>query len=382
MTPSIRILVVDDSAVMRMVLSRVIGRTPGMEVAGMAADGLEALEAARRLDPDLVTLDVEMPGLDGLATLRRLLAERPTRVLMLSRATKAGAEVTMDAFKAGAIDAIAKPDTPWGNGPNQFVDDLLAKIRAAALVPLSRIVATPTGSSASSDSLGSRPPVRPVVDHLDRTSRRARRLVVVATSTGGPRALDILLSGLPTNLGAGVVVVQHMLNGFTTTLAERLDRLSPLPVREVAAGTKLVNGLVLVAPGDRHVLVNATGRVTLDGSPRVSGLRPAADVTLVAAAPVWGRHLLTVVLTGMGRDGTVGAQATRDHGGFVLAQDEATSVLYGMPRAVAEAGLADRILPLDELAGAIIEWAATVDAVAGSANDRRALRRTTAVADT
>ena len=378
MSAPIRILVVDDSAVFRMVLGRVIGRTAGMELVGVASDGREAIEAARRLDPDVVTLDVEMPELDGLATLRVLLGERPTRVVMLSRATRAGAEVTMDALQAGAIDAIAKPDTAWGNGPNPFVDDLLAKIRAAALVPRTRALATPTRRSASLERRGI---IRPPAGRLGRTGRRARGLVVVAASTGGPRALDTLLSRLPGDLGSGVVVVQHMLTGFTAALAERLDRLGPLPVHEASSGIQLVDGLVLVAPGDRHLLVDGTGHVTLDDSPRISGLRPAADVTLLAAAPVWGPRLLSVVLTGMGRDGTAGALATSANGGAVIAQDEATAAVYGMPRAVAESGVADRILPLDEIAAAIVEWTGSIGEDWSPGADQ-ALQKTAVPADT
>src|SRR5260221_511511 len=256
MNGPIRILVVDDSAVFRLVLGRVISRTAGMELVGVAADGQEALEAARRLDPDVVTLDVEMPGLDGLETLRQILAERPTRVVMLSRATRAGAEVTLDALRAGAIDAIAKPDSAWGHGPNPFVDDLLAKIRAAALVPRAQILAPPTSGS---ERWGARPGSRAPAGRASLAGRGARGLVVVATSTGGPRALDILLGGLPAHLGAGVVIVQHMLTGFTATLAERLDRVGPLPVREASDGMRLVDDLVLVAPGDRHVAVDPSG---------------------------------------------------------------------------------------------------------------------------
>jgi two-component system chemotaxis response regulator CheB len=204
----------------------------------------------------------------------------------------------------------------------------------------------------------------------------------VATSTGGPRALDTLLSQFPADLGAGVIVIQHMLTGFTATLAERLDRLSPLPVREATSASRLVNDLVLIAPGDRHVLIDGAGRVTLDRSPRVNGLRPAADVTLLAAAPVWGLRLLTVVLTGMGRDGTAGAQATHAHGGFVLAQNEATSAVYGMPRSVVEADVADRVLPLDEMAAAIAEWATSIGEVGSPIDDRPGLRKTAAMADT
>jgi two-component system, chemotaxis family, protein-glutamate methylesterase/glutaminase len=381
MTAPIRILIVDDSAVFRMVLARVIRRTPGMDVVGLASDGREALDAARRLDPDVVTLDVEMPELDGLTTLGRLLAERPTRVVMLSRATRAGAEVTLDALRAGAIDAIGKPDAAWGNGPSPFVDDLIAKIRAAALVPRSRILATAAIVTTPSIRPETRATLAGPAGRRAEPHRYARALVVVATSTGGPRALDAVLSRLPPDLGVGVIVVQHMLTGFTATLADRLDRVGPLRVREATTGVQLEDDLILIAPGDRHILVDSEGRITLDASPRVNGLRPAADVTLLAAAPVWGQRLLSVVLTGMGRDGSAGARATRAHGGFVLAQDEATSAVFGMPRAIAEAGLADRILPLDQIAAGIVDWAGTL-ADPGPPLAKVDLRNGAATADT
>jgi two-component system chemotaxis response regulator CheB len=379
MTAPIRILVVDDSAVFRLVLARVLGRTAGMVVVGLAGNGREALEAAVRLKPDVVTLDVEMPELDGLATLRGLLAERPTRVVMLSNKTTAGAEVTLDALRAGAVDAIAKPDTPWGTGPHPFVDDLLAKIRAAAEVPLARLAVPHAPLDAS---------VAPGPSEMRPAGRRsgagqvASGLVVIATSTGGPRALEAVIGRLPGDLRAGVIVVQHMLSGFTATLATRLDQLGPLVVREAADGSRLGDGVVLIAPGDRHLLIDGAGRVALDDSARVNGLRPAADVTLLAAAPAWGRNLLAVVLTGMGRDGTAGAEATGRAGGFVIAQDEATATVYGMPRSVAEAGVANRILALDSVAAGITEWAAGLTEAAARASHRRGLRKSAAVADT
>lgn len=350
MTLPIRILVVDDSAVFRMVLVRVLRRTSGFEVVGTASDGHEALEAAARLDPDVITLDLEMPGLDGLETLTRLLARRPTRVVMLSHATTSGAAVTFDALRLGAVEAIAKPETAWGTGPSLFVEDLVAKIRAAALVPLARI-AGPSAAPTPSATRGSVPATRRTVGHA------ARRLVVVATSTGGPRALETLLAGLPDPLGAGIVVIQHMLTGFTGPLSLRLDRLGPLRVAEAATGDRILEDVVLVAPGDHHLLVNGRAGVLLVRSERVNGLRPAADVTLTAAAAEWGPRLLSVVLTGMGRDGTTGSEAVRANGGTIFAQDEASSTVYGMPRSIAEADLADRILPLDQLAGAIADWA-------------------------
>jgi two-component system chemotaxis response regulator CheB len=350
--PPIRILVVDDSAVFRMVLARVLGRTPGFIVVGNAASGHDALDAARRLTPDVVTLDIEMPGLNGLETLSRLLAERPTRVMMVSRATHSGAQVTLDAMRLGAIDAIAKPDGAWGSGEHPFVDELVAKIRAVALVPLARV-----GPFAAAVAVGAlQAPPAPRVPRPAR-SPASRGLVVIATSTGGPRALDALLGRLEAPLGAGVLVVQHMLTGFTTALAHRLDKVGALRVGEARTGDLLTDGHVLVAPGDSHIVVERSGRVRLVTSAPIVGLRPAADVTLLAAAEAWGPRLLVVVLTGMGRDGTAGAAAAKARGGIVIAQDEATSALYGMPRAIAEAGLADRILPLGDIAEAISDWA-------------------------
>jgi two-component system chemotaxis response regulator CheB len=357
-TAPIRVLVVDDSAVFRMVLVRVLDRAPGIEVVGVAVDGLSALEAAGRLDPDVITLDVEMPGIDGLATLGRLLARRPTRVIMLSRATRAGAAVTIEALRVGAVDAIAKPEAAWGSGPSPFVDDLLAKIHAAALVPLGRIApaSAPRDRSTLERAAGASAG-RPSVP--DRRAAPLHRLVVVATSTGGPRALESLLSELPRPLDAGLIVVQHMLTGFTATLAERLDRLAQIDVREAADGDRLIDGVALVAPGDRHLLVDRSGLVALSGSVAVNGVRPAADVTLIAAAPVWGPALLAVVLTGMGRDATEGARQVRAWGGSVIAQDEPSCAVYGMPRSVAEAGLANVVVPLDRIAESVAAWAGT-----------------------
>jgi two-component system chemotaxis response regulator CheB len=367
---SIRVLVVDDSAFMRHALGRLLGEADGLVVVATAADGEAGLAAVRTLRPDVVTLDVEMPVLGGLDMLRRLMVEQPTRVVMLSSLTTDGARVTLDALAAGAIDFVAKPGGSLSVDIGRVGEELVAKVRAAAamteagwLAHRSRIarVAVPAVRPASPGTDAAAPGTKPPPP-FSRPAVTARRLVVIASSTGGPSALQAVVSRLPAALDAAVVVVQHMPPGFTASLAQRLDDAGPLHVHEAAANDVVAADRVLVAPGDRHLISSLSGRVQLVGLPPVNGVRPAADVTLQAVAPVWRERLLAVVLTGMGHDGRDGVRAVRDHGGTIIAQDEASSTVWGMPGAVVEAGLADRILPLDRLGAAIADWAAGASA--------------------
>jgi len=365
----IRVLVVDDSAFMRHAVARVLSDAPDVEVVGSAADGEAGLRLARTLRPDVVTLDVEMPVLDGLGMLRRLMSETPTRTIMLSSLTTSGAAVTLDALDAGAIDFVAKPSGSLSIDIGRVGEELLLKIRTAAAMPEAaflahrqrtapRIAPRPGGeagtagtrSPAAAKTAGAAAPSSPRV--------AARRLVAIASSTGGPGALQAVISALPARLGCAVIIVQHMPAGFTASLATRLADSGALPVSEAAGGDIVGEDRVLVAPGGQHLITSVGGRVQLIGLPPVNGVRPAADVTLRALAPIWRERLLTVVLTGMGTDGRDGAATVKEHGGTVFVQNEATATVYGMPRAVAEAGLADRILPLNRIAAAITEWAA------------------------
>lgn len=372
----IRVLVVDDSAFMRHTLGRLLGEHEGVDVVGSAANGALGLDAVRSLRPDVVTLDVEMPVMDGLTMLRRVMAEAPTRVVMLSSLTTSGAAVTLDALDAGAIDFIAKPGGSLSIDMGSVADDLVARVRAAAAMTdasflahrartaaRNRVQAGASPAAANSVYRAAKPGDArpPVVPARPRPSVPARRLVVIASSTGGPGALQTLASGLPGHLGAGVVIVQHMPPGFTASLAARLDDVCALPVAEAQAGDTIAEDLVLVAPGNHHLISSSGARVQLVQLPPVNGVRPAADVTLQAVAPVWRERMLCVVLTGMGRDGCDGARAVRSHGGRVFAQDEATATIYGMPAAVAEAGLADLVLPLGRVAQAIADWARSGD---------------------
>ncbi len=379
---AIRVLVVDDSPFMRHTVARLIGEADGIVVVGTAGDGEAGLRETMRLHPDVITLDVEMPVLDGLGMLRRLMVECPTRVVMLSSLTAAGAAVTLDALAAGAVDFVLKPSGSLSVDMVRVRDDLVARIRAAAAIPEAaflahRLAARSRAPSAAGWRGAAAPGPRPVTDgpgtEPPAASGRpdqpavepARRLVVVASSTGGPGALQVLVGGLPGRLGAAMLIVQHMPPHFTASLAARLDTLSGLPVREAAVGDVLAEDQVLVAPGGTHLLLTPRGRVELAALAPVNGVRPAADVTLQALAPIWGERALLVVLTGMGADAREGARALRAHRGTVYAQDERTSIVFGMPGAVIAAGLAEQVLPLPEIPAAIARWCGAGDAWAG-----------------
>jgi two-component system chemotaxis response regulator CheB len=338
----IRVLVVDDSALMRRLISKHLEADPALTVAGTARDGHEALRQVAQLRPDVVTLDVEMPGLDGLSTLQALMTQNPTPVVMLSSHTQQGARTTIRALMRGAVDFVAKPEE--AQALPTVMTDLIEKIKNAAG---SRPAALPMPSTAALPVPPSRLGLQPW--------QVGDRLVVIGASTGGPRALQALLPQLPGDLPAAVIVVQHMPATFTQSLAQRLNEATPLTVQEARAGDRLARGLVLVAPGDYHLRLGVRGQVLLDQGPRHNHLRPSVDVTMISAAQ-YGAAVLGVVLTGMGSDGTEGARHIRAAGGSVVAESEASAVVYGMPRSVVEAGLAAEVLPLGQIARVIEEW--------------------------
>ncbi len=335
-----RVLVCDDSALLRSVLRDTLDGA-GLDVVGHARDGTELVEAVKRHQPDVVTLDVEMPGMNGVEALRALMAERPTPVVMVSSLTESGAAVTADALAAGAVDAFCKPSGSRGvTGWNGVADELVGKVRAAAGVSPGRL-----GRRTSTPATAARP----------RAAGTTSPLVVIATSTGGPRALASLMPALPAELGAGVLIVQHMPEGFTEGLAARLDRESRISIREVGGREPIASGRALLAPGGRHLEVLRRGEVGLSDAPPIGALRPRADITLETAAKVYGDRLVVAVLTGMGNDGEAGCRAVKKAGGTVLVEDQNSCLVWGMPRAVQEAGLADAALPLEAMAVGISE---------------------------
>jgi two-component system chemotaxis response regulator CheB len=382
----IRVLIVDDSAFLRHTLGRLLSGIPSLEVVGAASNGEEGLRLARDLRPDVITLDVEMAVLDGLAMLRRLMVETPTRVVMLSSRTTANARLTLDALDNGAIDFVPKPSGPLSLDIALVGDELVRKIEAAAamtetafqrhcLIAVTNLTrakpvrmaapteARPTAAVQPTDTGAATGPsdpqaTEPAGRHRHTPRVAARRLVVVASSTGGPSALNVLVRGLPSTLSAAVAIVQHMPAGFTASLAARLDSAGTLRCAEATSEDILVAGEILVAPGDRHMISTTNGHIRLVRLSPVNGVRPAADVTLQSVAPIWRDRLLCVVLTGMGVDARDGARAVKLYGGRVIAQDAATATIYGMPGAVAAAGLADQVLPLHKIASSVAAWSA------------------------
>jgi len=354
----IRVLVVDDSAFMRHAVGRLIGEAGDLVVVGSASNGEEGLKAAASLKPDVITLDVEMPVLDGPGMLRKLMVTNPTRVVMLSSLTTEGAAVTLDALDAGAIDFVAKPGGSLSIDVGRVGGDLVAKIRAAAGMSEASFLAHRNRATKRA-SLRPAPIAPQAVARPTRVgATTSRRLVVIASSTGGPSALNAVVPLLPAGLAAGVLIVQHMPPGFTASLADRLHAGGRIGVHEAATNDLITDGEALLAPGDFHMISSASGRIQLSSLPPVNAVRPAADVTLQAVAPVWRDRMLCVVLTGMGADGREGARAVKSHGGTVFAQDRDSSAVWGMPGSVVEAGLADKVLPLDRMADAIAAWVA------------------------
>lgn len=339
----LQVLVVDDSALMRRLISDLLASDPGIEVVGTARDGQEAVEKVMTLRPDVVTMDVEMPRMNGLEALSRIMQQFPVPVVMLTGLRDA--DVALEAMERGAVDFLLKPSGTISVDLYKIRDELVHKVRLARLANLRKLTRR-------------RPPAKPPSALRHRLRRDGQRAVVIGASTGGPRAVESVLAALPEDLPASVLIVQHMPAGFTRSFAKRLHQHSALQVKEAAAGDVLKPGQAFVAPGDFHMRVRAGeggGVVALERSAPVNSVRPAVDVTMTDVAEVYGAGAVGVVLTGMGADGARGAQRIKAAGGFVIAQDRDTSVVYGMPRAVAQAGAADRVLPLEEIPVAILQ---------------------------
>ena len=338
----IRVLVVDDSAFVRQALTRMLGAAPDVEVVGTAADGQEGLEKVRDLRPDVVTLDVKMPRMGGLEALRRIMAECPTAVLLLSSHTSEGAEVTLRGLDLGAMDFVDKSSVQGHMNLSGLADELVAKVRVLASIPRERL------AKAASTARAAPLPAR---------HERPADVVVIGTSTGGPSALQAVIPRLPRGLATAILVVQHMPAGFTRSLAERLEQRSALPVREAQDGELVPRGAVLIAPGGLHMKVRRRGgqpRVWLDLEPRSALHRPSVDVLMTSVAKTYGARSMGIVLTGMGADGVEGLRAIREAGGRTLAESQETCVIYGMPKAAVEAGVVEGTVPLPRVADEIL----------------------------
>lgn len=356
--PSIRVLVVDDSPLMREMISDVLGEAPGLEVAGVARDGREALAQVDALKPDVVTLDVQMPGMDGLATLSEILARAPIPVIMVSALTQLGATTTLEALEIGALDYVAKPEGAAGVQA-ALREELVRKIRVVAGVNVPRMleIRRQRNRRVEQRRTSGPPPARPPRDDAPPPAELADKCIAVGISTGGPPALTTLFEGLAPPLPP-IVVVQHMPAQFTKAFAWRLNSISKLEVKEAAGGDLLTPNHVYIAPGGQHLHVVKRGRgacLDIRDGENVSGHKPSVDVMMRGVAEVFRDRSLGLIMTGMGRDGADGCGLLRAAGGYVLGQDEASSDVYGMNKVAMVEGHVDRQFSLDEAAQVVTQ---------------------------
>jgi two-component system chemotaxis response regulator CheB len=345
----VRVLIVDDSRLMRRLIRDILESDPSLEVVGDAANGMLGVQMVHNLHPDVVTMDVEMPVLSGLEALGYIMSEIPTPVVMLTGLK--GADLAMRALDLGAVDFMSKPSGTISVDLFKVKDELLEKIKLASLANLRRAGTNHEEAPVTEIAAPKKATVQKPASNMN-------WLVVVGASTGGPPALERLFKGLRADLPAGILIVQHIPVGFTRSLAQRLDNSSRLNVLEAQEGLPVEPGKAFLAAGGSHLVIQRNGlekacSLHLDDSPPRGTLRPAVDVTMLSVAASYGPRTLGVILTGMGSDGLEGCRAIHQAGGCVIAQDRATSLIYGMPRAVVDQGLADQVLPLDEIPAAI-----------------------------
>ena len=369
MSKKIRVLIVDDSAFMRKVLQSIIAADGQLEVCGEARDGRDAVTQTEVLKPDVITMDINMPHMDGLQATEVIMSSNPRPIVVVSSESREGAEVTLKALELGAIDFVAKPSGGIDLDMNSVKEELCRKLKVAAKV---RVVRTATRSKLQQEIATSAPRTEPAPKSVDQNGSNGRAagaaaaaaapacggagkfpIVIVAASTGGPATLMKFVPSFPKDFPGAVVLVQHMPGSFTSQFSQQLAEVSPIKVKEAEAGEIIVAGQLYICPGSHHMRVSPTGRISLDDGPRVGGYRPCADLTLESAADYFGPMTIGVVLTGMGNDGSKGVQTVRNVGGHVIAQDESTAVIFGMPQEAIKTGAVDQVLPIEAIYPAI-----------------------------
>lgn len=372
---AVKVLVVDDSGFFRRRVSEILSSDPTIQVVGTATNGKEAIDQALALKPDVITMDYEMPMMDGITAVRHIMQRCPTPVLMFSSLTHEGARVTLDALDAGAVDYLPKNFEDISRNPDKVKQMLCEKVHTlsrsnrrfgsyashapvAAAAPASSHApasnfSSPTAARAPVPARAPAPAAAPA--HSPAPKRKPYKLVAIGTSTGGPVALQRVLTQLPANFPAPIVLIQHMPAAFTKAFAERLDKLCRISVKEAEDGDMLRPGLALLAPGGKQMMIDGRGTVKiLPGDERLN-YKPCVDITFGSAAKSYGDKVLSVVLTGMGADGREGARLLKQGGSTVWAQDEASCVIYGMPMAIVKANLADAVYSLDEIGKHLVE---------------------------
>ncbi|MBN9368618.1 MAG: chemotaxis response regulator protein-glutamate methylesterase [Comamonadaceae bacterium] len=356
MNKKIRVIVVDDSALVRSLLAEIINRQRDMECIGTANDPLVAREMIRELNPDVITLDVEMPRMDGIDFLGRLMRLRPMPVVMISTLTERGAEVTMRALELGAVDFVAKPRVGLASGLNELASQIVDKIRVAAVARVHRVAAPasgPASTAAGAPVTAAIPPAAPS-GLLGRLS--TEKIIAIGASTGGTEAIREVLVRMPPDSPA-IVITQHMPPGFTTSFAARLNSLCQITVKEAVNGERILPGHAYIAPGGTQFHIARSGAnyvAVVDDAPPVNRHKPSVEVLFKSVAAVAGRNAYGVMLTGMGADGAVAMREMKDAGSYNYVQDEASCIVFGMPREAIAHGAADEVLPLTQIAGALV----------------------------
>ncbi|MBK8338213.1 MAG: chemotaxis response regulator protein-glutamate methylesterase [Sterolibacteriaceae bacterium] len=362
--PAIKVMIVDDSALVRQVVAKAIAREPGIEVLATASDPLFAIEKMRQAWPDVIILDIEMPRMDGISFLRKLMAERPTPVVICSSLAEAGSDTLMQALAAGAVSIITKPKSGLKDFLDDASNDIIAAIRGAARANV-RLLVRPSGGASAAGRPAATPPPPQRSNSADvilaagagAMVKTTDRVIAIGTSTGGTQALETVLTRLPVTV-PGVVIVQHMPEQFTAMFAERLNSLCQIEVREARNNDRIMPGRALIAPGGRHMMLKRNGaqyHVEVVDGPLVNRHRPSVDVLFRSVASIAGSNALGIIMTGMGDDGARGLKEMHDAGAATIAQDEASSVVFGMPKEAIKLGAADRVMALDHIPAALIQ---------------------------
>lgn len=367
MDKKIKLLVVDDSAFMRKAMEMMLADVPDIEIVGTAKNGAECIEQIKLLNPDVVTLDIEMPVMDGLTALRIIMKETPLPVIMLSSLTTDGAEATMEALNIGAVDFIPKQMSFVSLEIVKIKDDLVEKIRyfAANKMALLRKIfnnkplvrpTAPVADKIEKNVLPNKEVVKPQQNQDERPLRirNGTEIVVIGSSTGGPAALQKVIPLLPANFPLPVLLVQHMPPAFTKSLADRLNSLSMVTVSEAVDGDVLKPGCVYISPGNKHMVVKTKGKITLSDTPAGTLHKPSVDVMMNSVFEVYGKNVLAVIMTGMGQDGTIALEKLAKAGAYVIGQDEESCVVYGMPKRPNENGFSKVIAPVDKITDEIV----------------------------